>query len=136
TPQSIGEYEILEEIGRGGMGIVYKARHKLLPDRIVALKVIRPGSDDAELRQRCTTEALAVAQLDHPNIVRLYEVTSAELNGEKTPIVVLEYVAGETLARAIAGTPLPPQDAARLLLPLADGVAHAHSRGILHRDLK
>jgi hypothetical protein len=136
TPCSIGEYEILEEIGRGGMGIVYKARHTLLPDRIVALKVIRAGSDDADLKQRCTTEAAAVAQLDHPNIVRLYEVTTAVVNGEKSPIVVLEYVAGETLARAIGGTPLPPQEAARLLQPLADAVAHAHSRGVLHRDLK
>ena len=84
-PLKIGQYEVLEEIGRGGMGIVYKARHVLLPDRIVALKVIRDSHDpDVEgLKRRSAIEALAVAHLDHPNIVRLYEVTVAEINGDR-----------------------------------------------------
>lgn len=137
-PSRIGSYEILGEIGRGGMGVVYKARHALLSSRLSALKVIRPVNDHEaeEIRRRWATEGLALAALDHPNIVRMYEIEWAEVHGEQTPIVAMEFVVGGSLAERVNGTPLPPREAAMLLLPLADAVAHAHGRGIVHRDLK
>jgi hypothetical protein len=111
------------------MGIVYKARHLKL-DRLVALKMIRLAARPAEL-ERFRTEGGAVARLQHPNIVQIYEV------GEHAgwPYLVLEYVDGGSLADHL-GTPLPARSAAALLLPLAGAVAYAHARGVIHRDLK
>jgi serine/threonine protein kinase len=129
-----GPYEILQEIGRGGMGIVYKARHTVT-GRLAALKVMRLDDTMEEVRTRFLTEAKAVAALSHPNIVQVYEVF-APPPGEGTPSVALEYIAGGTLAGHINGTPLPARAAAALLLPLADAMAHAHQAGIVHRDLK
>jgi tRNA A-37 threonylcarbamoyl transferase component Bud32 len=129
---TIGPYEILGEIGRGGMGIVYKGRHGTL-NRLAAIKVLRNGADDAETRKRFLTEARAVAALQHPNIVRIHDVSDPE---KSDPFVALEYIEGGNLADRIQGTPLAPQDAAALLLPLAEAIHHAHQRGILHRDLK
>jgi serine/threonine protein kinase len=129
-----GPYEILEEIGRGGMGIVYKARHPVT-GRLAALKVIRPDDTIQEGRTRFLTEAKAVAALSHPNIVQVYEVF-APPPGEGMPSVALEYIAGGNLASHINGTPLPAREAAALLLPLAGAMAHAHQAGIVHRDLK
>jgi hypothetical protein len=129
-----GLYEILQEIGRGGMGIVYQARHPLT-GRLAALKVMRPDDTLEEVRTRFLTEAKAVAALSHPNIVQVYEVFAPPA-GEGTPAVALEYIAGGSLAGRINGTPLPAREAAGLLLPLADAMAHAHQAGIVHRDLK
>jgi serine/threonine-protein kinase len=128
----IAGYEVLELIGRGGMGVVYKARQIAL-DRIVALKMLRPGveSDDEEFL-RFRTEAEASAQLQHPHIVPIYEV--GEQDGR--PYLALEYVAGGGLDRFLGGAPQPPRLAAGLLKKLADAMHYAHSRGILHRDLK
>ncbi|HVK12307.1 MAG TPA: serine/threonine-protein kinase [Gemmataceae bacterium] len=131
-PDSFGDYEILEELGRGGMGVVYRARQKSL-DRMVAIKMMREArlSNDSD-RGRFTAEAEAAARLKHPSIVTVYEV------GQQAglPYIVMEYVEGRTLAQALAGGPLPPRDAARLVAEIARGVHHAHERGILHRDLK
>ncbi len=125
-------YEILAEVGRGGMGVVYKARQKAL-NRLVALKMIRAGAqaDDQE-KARFRIEAQAVARLSHPNIVRIYEV--GEHDG--CPYFCLEFIDGISLDRWIAGTPRPPRDAAVLLAALAEAVQHAHQAGIVHRDLK
>lgn len=125
-------YELLGELGRGGMGVVYKARHLDLK-RLVALKMI-VGADyaSADQIQRFRREAEAVARLQHPNIVQIYEV------GERAgrPYFSLEYVDGGSLADKLRGTPLPPAEAARVMETLARAVHAAHQRGIVHRDLK
>jgi WD40 repeat protein/tRNA A-37 threonylcarbamoyl transferase component Bud32 len=125
-------YEILGELGRGGMGVVYKAR-QLKPNRIVALKMIsaEAAAGPREL-ERFRREADAVAQLQHPHIVQVYEV--GEVEGH--PYFALEYVAGGSLDQKLAGAPQPPQAAARLVEQLAHAIHHAHQRGIIHRDLK
>ena len=129
----VAGYKILKVLGMGGMGVVYKARQRGLK-RIVALKMIsggvgREGPDDLA---RFRSEAMAVADLQHPNIVQIYEV--GEDNGH--PFFSLEYVAGGSLAKKISGTPCPPDDAARMLRALAAAMQFAHERGIVHRDLK
>jgi tetratricopeptide (TPR) repeat protein len=125
-------YEILGELGRGGMGVVYKARQVSLK-RFVALKMILAGSHaGADQRARFRTEAEAVARLQHPNIVQVYEV--GEYDG--LPFLALEFVDGASLARRLGGTPLPPRTAAELVERLAHAVHAAHQAGIVHRDLK
>jgi eukaryotic-like serine/threonine-protein kinase len=125
-------YEILEILGRGGMGVVYKARQIAL-DRLVALKMIRSGelADPAE-RARFEAEARAIARLSHPNVVQIYEV--GEANGQ--PFLALEYVAGGNLAAALRGPPFAPSAAAALIATLARAIQHAHAAGVIHRDLK
>jgi tRNA A-37 threonylcarbamoyl transferase component Bud32 len=125
----IEDYEVLEVIGHGGMGVVYRARQRHL-DRVVALKMILTASDSDRARFRI--EAEAVAALQHPNIVQVYQ--NGEANGH--PFLALEYVAGGSLADLLDGAPLAPRRAAELLEPIARAVQHAHERGIVHRDLK
>lgn len=125
-------YEVLAELGRGGMGVVYQARDVRL-DRIVALKMLLAGghAGPAE-RARLRSEAEAIAQLQHPNIVHVYEVGEVE----DRPYLTLEFVAGGNLARELAGTPQRAARAAGLIETLARAVAFAHRHGIVHRDLK
>jgi serine/threonine protein kinase len=124
--------EILEELGQGGMGVVYKARQSKL-DRLVAVKMILAGAHaDADALARFRREAEAIACLHHPNIVQIYEVGAHD----GCPYVVLELVGGGSLAKAIDGAPLPARRAAELALALARAVQHAHEHGVLHRDLK
>jgi serine/threonine protein kinase len=129
---TIAGYEVLAILGRGGMGLVYKARHIELK-RLVALKVILAGehADPQELA-RFRGEAEAVARLEHPNIVQIYEV--GEHQGR--PFFSLEFVEGGNLAQKLAGTPLLPRQAAQLVEILALAIHYAHQRGIVHRDLK
>lgn len=125
-------YEILEVLGRGGMGVVYKARQLGL-NRIVALKMILAGENASpQDLARFRAEAEAVAQLGHPNIVQIFEI------GEQNncPFLALEYVGGGSLAQHLDGTPVSARQAAGLVLALAQAVHHAHERGIVHRDLK
>jgi serine/threonine protein kinase len=131
--REFGDFELIEEIGRGGMGVVYKARQKSL-DRIVALKMVREAHlATEEDRARFRGEALAAGQLKHPNIVTVYEVgTVAE-----QAYICMEHVDGPTLAQRLAAEgPLPPREAARLVSVIARAVEHAHAAGLLHRDLK
>ncbi len=130
-PAAIGPYDVLGEAGRGGMGVVYKGRHRTLTSRLAAIKILR--GDGPDERARFLAEARAVASLRHANIVQVHEVSAPD---DAEPFVALEYVAGGTLAQKINGTPLPPREAAALLVPLAEAVAHAHAAGIVHRDLK
>jgi eukaryotic-like serine/threonine-protein kinase len=124
-------YEILGVLGRGGMGVVYQARQVALK-RLVALKMIRADAAGPGQRARFQAEAEAVARLQHPHIVQIYEV--AEHDGR--PLLALEYVGGGSLAEQLRGTPQPPADAARLVETLARAVEHAHRHGVIHRDLK
>jgi serine/threonine protein kinase len=125
-------YEILEVLGEGGMGIVYKARHLALK-RVVAIKMILSGSlAGADILVRFRREAEAVARLQHPNIVQVYE--TGEYEG--LPFFSLEMVDGGSLDRKLAGTPLNPREAAALVETLARAIRAAHERGIIHRDLK
>jgi serine/threonine protein kinase/tetratricopeptide (TPR) repeat protein len=128
----VAGYEILEELGRGGMGVVYKARHLKL-NRIVALKMILAGLHRRiQDQQRFLAEAEAVAGLQHPNIVQLYEFGQQD----NLPYFTLEYMAGGSLAGKLRQGPLPAQEAAALIETLAQGMQHAHLHGIIHRDLK
>jgi tetratricopeptide (TPR) repeat protein len=125
-------FEILGVLGRGGMGVVYKARQLSLK-RLVALKMVLAGAhaDSYELK-RFRAEAEAVAQLQHPNIVQIHEIGEHE----ERPFFSLEYVAGGSLSKKLAGKPLPAGEAAKLAETLARAIHHAHQHGIVHRDLK
>jgi WD40 repeat protein len=131
-PRRFGDYELLEEIGRGGMGVVYRARQLRL-GREVALKIL-PGGEFArpEVRKRFRAEALTAAQLQHPNIVAIYDVGEHE----GLAFFTMDLVANRTLAEAIRGGPLPARKAATYLRVLAEAVQFAHGKGVLHRDLK
>ncbi len=131
-PHDFGSYELLSQIGRGGMGIVFRARQKR-PDRTVALKVIATGELASPAAvERFRTEAQAAARLEHPNIVPIFEV------GQHGTwhFFSMRLIEGPTLAQTLAGRPMPPGEAARLMAKIARAVHHAHQRGILHRDLK
>jgi serine/threonine protein kinase len=128
----VEDYALLGELGRGAMGVVYKARQVSL-NRIVALKMVLAGQHArAEDLARFRTEAEAVARLQHPNIVQIYQV--GEHDG--CPFCALEFVNGTTLAKRLLGTPQPPRPAAHLIEILARAIHQAHQRGIVHRDLK
>src|SRR5215471_13562605 len=129
-PQVPG-YEVEAVLGRGGMGVVYRARHLALK-RTVALKMLAAGHPDQAERARFRAEAEAVARLQHANIVQIHEVGEAA----GRPFFALEYVAGGSLAERLAGRPVPPGDAARLVAALAEAMHLAHSRNLVHRDLK
>lgn len=130
--QVFGDYELLEEIGCGGMGVVYKARQRSL-DRVVALKFLLFGPHaTAGAIRRLRSEAVAAAAMQHPNIVAVHEVGFHE----DQHFIVMDYVAGESLSEKIRGQPLPARVAARYVRLIAEAVHFAHERGILHRDLK
>jgi WD40 repeat protein/tRNA A-37 threonylcarbamoyl transferase component Bud32 len=125
-------YELLDELGRGGMGVVYKARQIKL-NRIVALKMILAGAHCSPTEAaRFRTEAEAIGRLAHPNIVQVHEVNEHQ----GTAYLSLEYVDGGTLAQKLSGKPQPPRPAAQMVMILARAVQAAHQAGIVHRDLK
>src|SRR5262245_60991635 len=133
----LGAYEILDLIGEGGMGQVYRARDTRL-DRIVALKVLPEAfATDRDRRERFDREARAVAALNHPHICQLHDVGEA-IAGGGAPIrfLVMELLEGQTLAERLVRGPLPPADLMHLAIELADALDHAHRRGLVHRDLK
>jgi WD40 repeat protein len=125
-------YEILDEVGRGGMGVVYKARQVSL-NRTVALKMILAGSHAGPAeRDRFRREAEAVARLQNPHIVQIFDI--GEANGH--PYLALEFVDGGSLAQHLVGTPWPAKEAAALVELLARAMHSAHTAGVVHRDLK
>ena len=125
-------YSIVKELGRGGMGVVYLARHLEL-QRLVALKMLLgKGYSSADDFSRFRTEAQALAQVQHPQIVQIYEVGQ----NQGLPYFALEYVPGGSLDRQIKGQPQKPDEAAALVALLAEAMQAAHDRGIIHRDLK
>lgn len=130
--RAIGRYELLETLGEGGMGVVYKARDTRL-GRLVALKVMRADkSGDAGRRRRFLREARAASALNHPGILTIYEI--GEENG--VDYIAMEYVDGGTLADLLDGGPLPAERALRLAAQVVDALSAAHAARIVHRDLK
>ena len=129
---TVSGYEIEDELGRGGMGVVYKARHIRL-NRPCALKMILAGLHAGpDVVARFVTEAEAIARLEHPSIVQIRHIGDAD----GLPFLELEYVSGGSLDRQLDGTPWPAQRAARLAEQVSFGIAEAHRQGIVHRDLK
>jgi tetratricopeptide (TPR) repeat protein len=129
---SVPGYEIVAELGRGGMGVVYQARHTALK-RVVALKMILSGTyASGDQLDRFQREAETLARLQHPNIIHIYEV--GEVQG--SPFFSLEFVEGGSLARHLGGTPQPPRPAAELVATLSRAMHAAHQSDVVHRDLK
>jgi len=135
--QTLGKYRVLEQLGRGGMAQVYRGYHPQL-DRYVAIKVLRPDvAEDEEFIARFGREARAVAALRHPNIVQVFDFDVQD----DVPFMVMELLEGDTLKTRLAdyrarGEHMPPGEAVRILLDVLDGLAYAHSEGMIHRDLK
>ncbi len=134
----LGRYEILEELGRGAMGIVYKA-HDPQIERHVAIKTICNLAEDFELeevhRTRFSVEARAAGRLSHPGIVQVFDVGEEEIS--QTPYIVMEYVQGISLNKMLAGgVKLPTELALRLAQEVAEALAYAHGQGVVHRDIK
>src|SRR5205814_804769 len=129
-PRQFGAYLVLEEIARGGMGIVYKARQASLK-RVVALKMIR-GFSEGESLLRFRREAEAVAQLQHPHIVQVFE--TGEHQG--CAYFAMEYCNGGSLAERLKESRPSVVESAKLISKLADASGHAHAQGVVHRDLK
>ena len=131
-PSQIGRYEIKSLIGRGGMGDLYLA-HDPNTSRLVALKLLNATLDSAELRERFAREARALAALNHPNIVNIYDTGEFD----DAPFIVMEYVRGETLAEIIKRrAPLSISQKLKLMMELCAGLAQAHNADIIHRDIK
>jgi eukaryotic-like serine/threonine-protein kinase len=132
APRTLGAYELIEELGRGGMGVIYRARQIRLR-REVALKLINGiafASNDT--LRRFKAEAEVAASLDHPNIVPIHEIGEHD----SQPFFSMGLVSGPALDKKLAGQPIEPETAARLVIKIARAVQYAHDRGILHRDLK
>ena len=130
--RTISHYEIIEKLGEGGMGVVYKARDKHL-DRFVAIKVLPPEKvADAERKRRFVQEAKSASALNHPNIVTIHDISSE--NG--LDFIAMEYVPGKALNQLIARKGLPLAEVLKYAVQIADALAAAHAAGIIHRDLK
>src|SRR5437868_1629093 len=129
----LGNYQILEEIGRGGMGVIYRARQRH-SQRIVALKrILSCHADSQETLMRFRREAQAAANLDHPNILPIYEVSESE---EGLPFFSMKFAGGGSLLEAVPALRSDPRRAVALMAKVAHAVQYAHDQGILHRDLK
>lgn len=128
----LGPYEVIERIGAGGMGVVYRARDVRL-DRIVALKILPPSAArHAEARRRFEREARMISSLNHPNICALFDIGCHE----NVDFLVMEFLEGETLAGRLEGGPLPRGELIRYATEIADALSHAHRQDVIHRDLK
>ena len=129
---TLGHNRILEKLGEGGMGVVYRAHDEHL-QRDVAVKVLPPGTfADDVARKRFRKEALALSKLNHPNIETVFDFDTQD----GTDFLVMEFIPGETLDKKLAGGPLPEREISRLGMQLAEGLTAAHDQGVVHRDLK
>ena len=130
--------ELVDVLGSGGMGVVFKARQVAM-NRDVAVKFLRDAHRaEPERRERFSQEARAIARLRHPHLVQLFEFGEVPAAGgaASQPYLLLEYVPGGSLADVLRGSPQSPGEAARLVATLADAIHHAHEQGVIHRDLK
>ncbi|ABG03698.1 serine/threonine protein kinase [Rubrobacter xylanophilus DSM 9941] len=131
-----GRFVLERELGIGGMATVYLGRDEVL-DRPVAVKILRGGFDDPETAGRFRREGRTAARLSHPNVVQVYDAGEGELEGRRVSYIVMEYVPGGDLGRMIRERgPLPGPELARIGAEVAAGLAHAHGRGVIHRDVK
>jgi serine/threonine-protein kinase len=129
---TISHYQIVEKLGEGGMGVVYKARDLRL-DRFVCIKILHPEQvKDESRKQRFIQEAKAASSLNHPNIVTIHEIDWAD----GTDFMVMEFVAGKTLQQLIPGGGMPVADVLKYAIPIARALAAANAAGIIHRDVK
>jgi serine/threonine protein kinase len=128
----LGHYRVLEQVGAGGMGLVFRASDEQL-ERDVAVKVLPPGMlADEAARKRFRREALTLAKLNHPNIGTVFEFGSQD----GFDFLVMEYVGGLAVDAKLGAGPMPQKEVLRLGMQLADGLASAHDHGVVHRDLK
>ncbi|MCL5278630.1 MAG: serine/threonine protein kinase, partial [Planctomycetes bacterium] len=132
-PPWIGRYRVVEILGEGGMGIVYRARQEYPIERTVAVKVIKPGMDSKEVMARFETERQALAMLDHPNIAQVFDAGTTEAGW---PYFAMEYVQGIPITDYCDRYKLGTQERLRLFIPLCQAIQHAHHKGIVHRDIK
>ena len=130
--QTLGHYRVLEQIGAGGMGLVFRAHDERL-DRDVALKVLPPGTlTDENARRRFRKEALTLSKLNHPNIETVFDFDTQD----GVDFLVMELIPGVTLDKKLEAGPLPEKEVVRLGGQLAEGLAAAHAEGVVHRDMK
>ena len=130
--ERLSHYEILEKLGEGGMGVIYKARDARL-GRLVAIKILPPEKTaDPDRKRRFIQEAKTASALNHPNIVTIYDIGTED----GVDFIVMEYIAGRTLDQVIPKQGMPLRDVLNCAIPVADGLAKAHAAGIVHRDLK
>lgn len=129
-----GRYEIQSVAGTGGMGVVYKARHREL-NRVVALKVLNSALvEDERSRERFKQEARAAAALSHPHLTPVFDFGR---NDDGTPFFVMDYIEGQTVAELLKQlTRVPPDRAVKIATQVADALAYAHEQGVIHRDMK
>src|SRR6266446_4083036 len=133
TQWRLGHYEILDEIGRGGMGVIYRARQQH-SRRIVAVKrIFAHDVNSHDTLKRFRREAEAVASLDHPNMLPIHEISESE---EGLPFFSMKYAEGGSLRAAAPAPRVNPHECVRLMAKVARGIAYAHGKGILHRDLQ
>jgi len=128
-----GTYRVIDFVGAGGMGYVYKVEH-LMMAKVMAPKVLRADEVSPAVWSRFRIEAKAIARLDHPNVVRIYDMNQTE---EGTPYYTMDLLAGQSLADYLdANGPMPPALALPVFTQVCVGLAYAHERGIIHRDIK
>src|SRR5436309_1751107 len=132
-PEYIGLYRILERIGEGGMGVIYKAEQREPVRRIVALKVIKLGMDTREVVARFEAERQALALMSHPNVAKVFE---AGITEQGRPFFAMEFVAGVPLTDYCDENKLTTNERLELFISVCHAVQHAHQKGIIHRDLK
>src|SRR5215213_5869805 len=130
---AIGPYRLMEQIGEGGMGLVFVAEQQHPVRRRVALKVIKPGMDSRQVVARFEAERQALAMMDHPNIARVFDAGTTE-NGR--PYFVMELVHGDPITRYCDDNHLTPRERLELFVPVCQAIQHAHQKGIIHRDIK
>ncbi|NQU47489.1 MAG: tetratricopeptide repeat protein [Planctomycetes bacterium] len=134
-PNFLGKYQILAEIGVGGMGVVYRALQRN-PNREVALKVIRPGLTGEQALQRFQLEAMILGRLQHPGIAQIFEAGTEDTGHGLQPFFAMELVEGATLVEYVEKRGLPLRDRLNLLAKICDAVQYSHQKGVIHRDLK